>query len=329
MGREAPGMQDAQRRIRAGDTRANRSCACCRCSSAQVAGGHLAEQRCIRHEREVHGRRTEAPVRIGLHCRQLPIAEREWLHYDATLGHRMSDAILKRGTFRTGGGGTMSALVSRTAFNGSEHELGIDLTFLGTGTSTGVPVIGCDCEMCQSTDSRDKRLRSSVLIETSGKTILIDAAPDLREQMLRTPNARIDAVLFTHAHSDHTAGLDEFRRYNIMQKARIPVWAPTERRGGDAAAVRLRVRPRILVFRRKTRSRSAFVRSGEPFEVLGVPVVPIPIKHGWMSIVGFRFGQRRLPYRCQGHTGFDAATAGEGGSADPDCPSAKASMSRT
>jgi len=169
-------------------------------------------------------------------------------------------------------------------------QLGIDLTFLGTGTSTGVPVIGCDCEICQSTDSRDKRLRSSVLIETSGKTILIDAAPDLREQMLRTQTPRIDAVLFTHAHSDHTAGLDELRRYNIMQAARIPVWAPTDVAAELQQRFAYAFDHSFSFFGGKPDLDLHVFAPGEPFEVLGVPVVPIPIQHGWLPIVGYRIG---------------------------------------
>ena len=93
------------------------------------------------------------------------------------------------------------------------------ITFLGTGTSGGVPMIGCDCEVCRSNDPRDKRLRTSILIEVNESVIAVDAGPDFRQQMLREKVAKLDAIVFTHAHKDHTGGLDDVRAFNhIMQK---------------------------------------------------------------------------------------------------------------
>lgn len=102
------------------------------------------------------------------------------------------------------------------------------VTFLGTGTSQGVPLIGCHCEVCRSADYRDKRLRSSILIESESSSVVIDTGPDFRQQMLREQTAGLDAVLFTHEHKDHIAGLDEVRAYNYIQKKNMPVYA-TER----------------------------------------------------------------------------------------------------
>ncbi|OAQ42282.1 MBL fold metallo-hydrolase [Pedobacter psychrophilus] len=99
------------------------------------------------------------------------------------------------------------------------------VTFLGTGTSQGVPVIACDCEVCKSTDLRDKRLRSSILIESDQKTIIIDTGPDFRQQMLRENVQKLDAVVFTHSHKDHIAGLDDIRAFNYKQKAAIDIYA--------------------------------------------------------------------------------------------------------
>ncbi len=99
------------------------------------------------------------------------------------------------------------------------------LTFLGTGTSQGVPVIGCDCRVCQSLDFRDKRLRSSVHFQTKDLSIVIDSGPDFRQQMLRQNIRRMDALLFTHEHKDHTAGMDDIRSYNFLQKMDIPIYA--------------------------------------------------------------------------------------------------------
>src|SRR5580700_5350720 len=99
------------------------------------------------------------------------------------------------------------------------------ITFLGTGTSQGVPIIACDCEVCSSTDSRDKRLRSSILIEDQGKTFVIDTGPDFRQQMLRASIKRLDAVIYTHEHRDHLAGLDDIRAFNFIMKQPMDIYA--------------------------------------------------------------------------------------------------------
>ena len=111
----------------------------------------------------------------------------------------------------------------------STHNHSPTVLFLGTGTSTGVPLIGCSCSVCTSTDSRDNRLRSSVLVQYQEFTILIDTTPDFRQQALRYQFPRIDAVLITHGHVDHIFGLDDIRRFNTVQGERIPVYssAPT------------------------------------------------------------------------------------------------------
>ncbi len=166
----------------------------------------------------------------------------------------------------------------------------LDLTFLGTGTSTGVPVIGCDCEVCQSTDPRDARLRASVLVRTPDTTILIDTSPDLRVQMLAARPPRIDAVLFTHAHADHTAGLDELRRFNVMQGERIPVWAT------EATASDLEKRfsyafdHSFSFFGGKPDLDLHIFDPQAPITVAGIEVVPITIEHGRLPIVGYRIG---------------------------------------
>ena len=99
------------------------------------------------------------------------------------------------------------------------------ITFLGTGTSQGVPVIGCQCEVCKSVNSKDKRLRTSVLIESDNTTVVIDTGPDFRQQMLRENVQKLDAVLFTHEHKDHIAGLDDVRAFNFKLKKDMPIYA--------------------------------------------------------------------------------------------------------
>lgn len=102
------------------------------------------------------------------------------------------------------------------------------ITFLGTGTSQGVPVIACNCEVCLSENPKDKRLRTSILIEDKGKVIVIDTGPDFRQQMLRANVQQLDAVVFTHEHKDHVAGLDDIRAFNFKQKKDMPIYATPE-----------------------------------------------------------------------------------------------------
>ena len=100
----------------------------------------------------------------------------------------------------------------------------VRLTFLGTGTSQGVPMIGCDCEVCRSADPRDKRLRASALVEYDGLTLLVDCGPDFRQQMLRAGVRHLDAILLTHNHKDHTGGLDDTRSFNLLEARPMNIW---------------------------------------------------------------------------------------------------------
>src|ERR1039457_2222361 len=111
-------------------------------------------------------------------------------------------------------------------------ECAVRITVLGSGTSTGVPTIGCHCDVCTSTDPRDKRLRPSILVSYSGRHVLIDATPDFRAQALRTGFERLDAILFTHEHADHIMGLDDVRPFNFRQRGRIPIDGGTGWRSG-------------------------------------------------------------------------------------------------
>src|SRR3954467_9389399 len=101
----------------------------------------------------------------------------------------------------------------------------LKITFLGTGTRCGVPMIGCDCEVCTSTNKKDKRLRSSILVESSTTRLVVDATPDFRYQMLRAGVRHLDAIIFTHPHKDHVAGLDDVRAFNYFQESAMQVYA--------------------------------------------------------------------------------------------------------
>lgn len=170
----------------------------------------------------------------------------------------------------------------------------VRFTFLGTGTSAGVPAIGCDCPVCTSDDPRDRRLRTSALLEFVDpkghpRGILLDAGPDLREQALRARMTRLDAILFTHNHVDHTWGLDEVRRFNVLQRGPIDVYA------SEHTEAHLR-RVYGHIFEREQNVNDSFVatliahrvRPGKPFTLHGLRVTPIPLLHGKLPILGYR-----------------------------------------
>ncbi|MCC6791134.1 MAG: MBL fold metallo-hydrolase [Thermomicrobiales bacterium] len=164
----------------------------------------------------------------------------------------------------------------------------IELTFLGTGTSNGIPIIGCECPVCRSSDPRDKRGRTSAVVRIGERTILIDAATELRTQALANGLNHVDAVLFTHAHADHTGGFDDLRRFNELSQAHLPIYAEP----GTAEMLRDRFAYAFV---------DAFPFYGgkpdlilnevvEPFELFGETIVPIPVLHGKMTVFGYRFG---------------------------------------
>ncbi|MEK6702584.1 MAG: MBL fold metallo-hydrolase [Planctomycetota bacterium] len=172
--------------------------------------------------------------------------------------------------------------------------------FLGTGTSAGVPNIGCDCRVCTSTDPRDNRLRTSAAItfrdekashEGGERVILIDAGPDLRQQALRAKMSRCDAILFTHNHVDHTFGLDEVRRFNVVQRAPVNLYA-------EEKTHEFLRRVYQHVFDASKNVNDSFVASVvawrisatlEPIELYGLQVTPIRLLHGRLPVVGYRF----------------------------------------
>ena len=164
----------------------------------------------------------------------------------------------------------------------------MELTFLGTGTSQGIPLIACDCAVCRSDDPRDKRTRCSAIISWAGRNVLIDASPELRLQCLRNEVTRLDAILITHTHADHVCGLDDVRRFNQVQKEALnlyvgaPHYASLEKVFGYARVDRAKGNFDLpqLIFNTVT----------APFELFGQEVRPLFMPHGTSEVVGYRVG---------------------------------------
>ncbi len=161
------------------------------------------------------------------------------------------------------------------------------VTFLGTGTSQGIPVISDGCRVCTSTNSKDKRLRASIMVETNGKVVVVDSGPDFRQQMLRENVKRLDALLFTHGHKDHTAGMDDIRAFNYTMKKPVDIYASEQ-------------------VQETIQREFSYIFSGldypglpqltfhtiglKPFDAQGVQVIPIQVMHYKLPVLGFRFG---------------------------------------
>jgi riboflavin kinase/FMN adenylyltransferase len=164
----------------------------------------------------------------------------------------------------------------------------LQLTVLGSGTSMGVPTIGCRCAVCTSSDPRDKRMRTSVLLSRNGQHVLIDTTPDFRSQALRAGIERLEAVLLTHGHADHVMGFDDLRPLSIEQKHPMPVY-------GNAQTFSIVRRAFSYAFDGKPKVSSVpsvlLKEINGPFELLGVKITPIPLEHGEMQVLGFRFGK--------------------------------------
>ena len=169
----------------------------------------------------------------------------------------------------------------------------VELLFLGTGTSAGIPMIGCHCAVCSSTDPRDKRTRPSVVISYGTVRVLVDTTPELRLQCVANGIDSIDAVVFTHAHADHIMGLDDVRRFNALRKGPLDVWA-------DEATHALLTRCFGYAFREPNPAEKVFRPHLEPrmiegsFHIGGQVWQPVPLLHGDMPVLGFRVG--RLAY---------------------------------
>jgi phosphoribosyl 1,2-cyclic phosphate phosphodiesterase len=164
----------------------------------------------------------------------------------------------------------------------------IRITVLGSGTSVGVPTIGCHCDVCASTDPRDNRLRPSILVSFEDRNILIDTTPDFRAQALRARIDHLDAIVFTHAHADHIMGLDDVRPFNFHQKGPIPIYGSAE----TLAGIR-----RVFEYIFDGARKESNIPKLDPrpitgaVDLFGVAFLPVPILHGSQTINGFRFGR--------------------------------------
>jgi len=164
----------------------------------------------------------------------------------------------------------------------------LTINFLGTGTSQGVPVIACHCEVCNSLDFRDKRLRTSIHVEIDGNSFIIDSGPDFRQQVLREGIEKLDALIFTHAHKDHTAGMDDVRSFNFLQKRSMPVY-------GTLDVLDQLKREFSYIFAAHTypgipKIDLHEINKDTSFEVNGVSIIPIEVMHYKLPVLGFRFG---------------------------------------
>lgn len=167
------------------------------------------------------------------------------------------------------------------------HAPALKISFLGTGTSSGVPMIACDCAVCTSPDKKDKRLRSSILVESANTVFVVDTTPDFRYQMLRQQVKRLDAVLFTHPHKDHIAGLDDVRAFNFFQEAPMKLFANQMTMDGL-------MREFAYAFADKkypgVPNLDLNAIALEQFFIGDIPVLPVQVWHMKMPVYGFRFG---------------------------------------
>ncbi len=164
----------------------------------------------------------------------------------------------------------------------------LKITFLGSGTSSGVPMIGCDCEVCSSPDTKDKRLRSSILVQSATTTLIVDTGPDFRYQMLREKIKHLDAIIYTHPHKDHMAGLDDVKAFNFRTRKPMDIYA-------DSLTEEALRRDFYYAFSDTKYpgipELDMHTITLEPFVVGDIPVIPISVWHLKMPVLGFRFGK--------------------------------------
>jgi len=170
------------------------------------------------------------------------------------------------------------------------------LTFLGTGTSFGVPQIGCDCAVCRSTDPRDKRTRSGAVLEAAGSTILIDTPPELRLQLISAGVTQVDAVVYTHEHADHINGIDDLRIFSVRQRKPLPLFGPEETLNRLRASFNYIFDDSVRPYEGTSKPRLTLhpTTPGRMTSIAGVETLPLAFEHGHLRVFGYRFD--RLAY---------------------------------
>lgn len=167
------------------------------------------------------------------------------------------------------------------------------LTFLGTGTSFGVPQIGCDCPVCRSTDPRDKRTRSGAIVQAGGSTILIDTPPELRLQLIAGGFSRIDAVLYTHEHADHINGIDDLRIFSVRRHKPLPIYGPAETLERVRASFNYIFDDAVRPYAGTSKPSLSLhpTEPDQPVSVAGLEVLPLAFQHGHLRVFGYRIGE--------------------------------------
>jgi phosphoribosyl 1,2-cyclic phosphate phosphodiesterase len=172
----------------------------------------------------------------------------------------------------------------------------VRLTFLGTGTSFGVPQIGCGCAVCHSADPRDRRSRSGAAVQAAGRTLLIDTPPELRLQLLAAGIGQVDAVLYTHEHADHLNGIDDLRIFSMRQRRPLPCYGPAETLARVREGFRYIFDDGVHAFSGTSKPQLELkaLEPGNETEIAGMPVLPLAFEHGFLRVFGYRIG--RLAY---------------------------------
>ena len=165
------------------------------------------------------------------------------------------------------------------------------LTFLGTGTSFGVPQIGCDCAVCRSTDARDKRTRSGAVLEASGATLLLDTPPELRLQLISSGFTRVDAVIYTHEHADHINGIDDLRIFSVRQGKPLPLYGPEETLHRLRSSFNYIFDDAVRPYEGTSKPRLTLhpVTPGQIISIAGIQTLPLAFEHGHLRVFGYRF----------------------------------------
>lgn len=166
------------------------------------------------------------------------------------------------------------------------------LTFLGTGTSFGIPQVGCSCPVCTSPDPRDRRTRSGAVVESSGVTILIDTPPELRLQLVAARISTVDAVLYTHEHADHTNGIDDLRVFSMRQRRALPIYGPPETLDRLQSTFRYIFDMEMRAYEGTSKPQLELhrIEPGREVNVAGLEVLPLAFPHGHLRVFGYRVG---------------------------------------